>query len=359
MSNTSGAFIASLLALALAACASTTPPNPPTAAMPAPGCASADAPVDEKGFVAIGGIEQWVTVKGDRCANPIILFISGGPGNPLSPYSDAVYGAWAREFTLVQWDQRGAGMTYGRSPPAEDAALTIEQMRDDGIELAAYLTRRFGQRKVILWGSSWGSILGVHMAKARPDLFHAYLGTSQLVNFRENQRVSYARLLAVVGASDDPASMAVLHGVGEPPWTDPRSFGKVRRVIRAYEAKVSTPAPEAWWTPAAEYRTPKAQADYEAGEDYSFLNFVGLKGDGMASRVDLPALGTDFAIPMFFVEGAQDLLATPDVAQRYYESLTAPRKHLVLLERAGHDPNQDVIDAQYLILKERILPLVK
>ena len=359
MSNTSGVFIASGLVLALAACASTTPQSPRVAAIPAPGCASAEAPVDEKGFVVIGGIEQWVTVKGDRCANPVLLFISGGPGNPLSPYSDAVYGAWARDFTLVQWDQRGAGMTYGRSPPAEDAVLTIQQMRDDGIELAAYLAHRFGKRKVILWGSSWGSILGVHMAKARPELFHAYLGTSQLVNFRENQRISYARLLAVVGASDDAVSMAVLQGVGEPPWTDPRSFGKVRRVIRAYEAKVSTPAPEAWWTPAAEYRTPKAQADYEAGEDYSFLNFVGLKGDGMASRVDLPALGTDFAIPMFFVEGAQDLLATPDVAQRYYDSLTAPQKHLVVLEHAGHDPNQDVIDAEYAILKERILPLVK
>ncbi|HSD16260.1 MAG TPA: alpha/beta hydrolase [Thermomonas sp.] len=315
--------------------------------------------MDEKGFVAIGGIEQWVTIKGDHCDNPIILFISGGPGNPLSPYSDAVYGAWAKDFTLVQWDQRGAGMTYGRSPPAEDAVLTIQQMRDDGVELAAYLAHRFGKRKVILWGSSWGSILGVHMAKARPDLFHAYLGTSQVVNYSENQRISYARLLAVVGASNDAASLGVLEGVGPPPWTDPRSFGKVRRVIRKYEAKVTTPAPEAWWTPAAEYRTPKAQADYAAGEDYSFLNFVGLKGDGMASQVDLPALGTDFAIPMFFVEGAQDLLATPDVAQRYYDSLTAPAKHLVLLQDAGHDPNQDVVDAEYAILMERIRPLAK
>ena len=345
--------------LALAACASSTFQSTRVAAIPAPCCASADAPVDEKGFVAIGGIEQWVTIKGDRCANPIILFISGGPGNPLSPYSDAVYGAWAREFTLVQGDPRGAGRTDGRPPPAADVVLPIARLRADGAALAAYLAHRFGKRKVILWGSSWGSILGVHMAKARPDLFHAYLGTSQLVNFRENQRISYARLLAVVGASDDAASMAVLQGVGEPPWTDPRSFGKVRRVIRKYEAKVTTPAPDAWWTPAAEYRTPKAQADYEAGEDYSFLNFVGLKGDGMASKVDLPALGTDFAIPMFFVEGAQDLLATPDVAQRYYDSLTAPQKHLVVLERAGHDPNQDVVDAEYAILKERILPLVE
>lgn len=331
----------------------------PAPAMTAPACASAAQRVDEKGFVSIGGIEQWVTVKGDSCANPVILFLSGGPGNPLSPYSDAVFGAWTKDFTLVQWDQRGAGMTYGRSPPAPDEALSIKQMSDDGAELAAYLAHRFGKEKVILWGSSWGSILGVHMAKAHPELFYAYLGTAQVVNNQENESVSYAKLLGLVRAADDQASLAVLEGVGTPPWTDPRSFGKVRRVIRKYEAKVTTPAPEAWWNRAAEYTTPQALADYEAGEDYSFLNFVGLKGDGMAAQVDLPRLGTDFAIPMFFVEGAQDLLATPDVAQRYYDSLTAPQKDLVLLERAGHDPNQDVVDAEYRILMERILPLTK
>lgn len=358
MSKRSGALVASALLLVLASCAANAPRAQGSDATP-PGCTSLDAPVDEKGFVRIGGIEQWVTVKGDRCDNPIILFISGGPGNPLSPYSDAMFGAWAKDFTLVQWDQRGAGMTYGRSPPAADAVLSIGQMRDDGTELAAYVAHRFGKRKVILWGSSWGSILGVHMVKAHPELFHAYLGTSQLVDFRENQRISYARLLALVRASDDAASLAVLEGVGEPPWTDPRSFGKVRRVIRKYEAKVTTPAPAVWWTPAAEYSTSKAQADYEAGEEYSFLNFVGLHGDGMASKVDLPALGTDFAIPMFFVEGAHDLLATPDVAERYYASLTAPQKHLVVLEHAGHDPNQDVVDAEYAILMERIRPLAK
>jgi len=100
-------------------------------------CTSPAQKVNEKGFVSIGGIEQWVTVKGDSCANPIILLLSGGPGNPLSPYSDAIYGAWTRDFTLVQWDQRGAGMTYGRSPPSPDAKLTIKQMSDDGAELAA------------------------------------------------------------------------------------------------------------------------------------------------------------------------------------------------------------------------------
>ncbi len=331
----------------------------PASAHGAPGCAAPHAPVAESSFVAIGGIAQWVTVKGDDCANPLILFIHGGPGNPLSPYSDALYGAWAKDFTLVQWDQRGAGMTYGRNLPAPDATLTMKQMSDDGAALAAYLAHRFGKKKVILWGSSWGSILGVHMAKAHPELFYAYVGTSQLVSYRENQALSYARLRAVAQAADDQAALAVLDAVGTPPWTDPRSFGKVRRVIRKFEARVTTAPPAKWWTPAPAYATPKAQADYEAGEDFSFLNFVGMKGDGLFSQVDLPALGTDFAIPMFFVEGAQDLLATPDVAQRYYASLTAPQKDLVLLPHAGHDPNQDVIDAEYKLLKERVLPLTR
>ncbi|MGZ8288819.1 MAG: alpha/beta fold hydrolase [Telluria sp.] len=331
----------------------------PMAAGLSPACVAPHGKLDEKGFVAIGGIEQWVTVKGDSCANPVILIIHGGPGNPLSPYSDKVFGPWQKEFTIVQWDQRGAGMTYGRSPPPPDSALTLKQMADDGAEVAAWLAQRYGKKKVILWGSSWGSILAVHMARAHPELFHAYLGTAQVVSYRDNQAASHAKLLGVVRASGDAASLAVLDAVGAPPWTDPRSFGKVRRVVRKFEARVTTPPPAAWWTPAAEYTTPQAQADYEAGEDYSFINFVGMKGDGMFSQLDLPKLGTDFAIPMFFVHGAHDLLSTLDVAQRYYDSLKAPQKHLVILDKAGHDPNQDVIDAQYKLLRERILPLAK
>jgi len=323
-----------------------------------PSCKGKPSKVDDSGFVTIGGIEQWVTAKGDSCANPVLLFISGGPGNPLSGLSDSIYGAGERDFIVVQWDQRGSGMTYGRSPPAEGEKLTIDRMAKDGNELAAYLAKRYGKRKVILWGSSWGSILAVHMVKANPDLFYAYVGTSQLVNSVESQTESYKKLLALATKENDKDSLAVLEQVGSPPWTDPRSFGKVRRVIRKYEAKVTLPPPDSWHRAPA-YTTEKAEADYEAGEDYSFMNFVGMHGDGMLSQVDLPKLGTHFTIPMFFVEGAHDLLAPPELARRYYESITAPDKGWVLLEHSGHDPNQEVVDAEYKLLRERVLPLAR
>lgn len=246
------------------------------------------------------------------------------------------------------------------APPAPDATLTIKQLSNDGVELAAYLAKRFGKKKVILWGSSWGSVLGVHMAKARPELFHAYLGTSQLVSFREeDQKESYAQLLELAKSAGDSDSLAVLKDVGPPPHTDPRSFGKMRRIIRQYEAKMVVAAPEHWWKPAAEYATPKALVDYYAGEEFSFLAFVGLNGDGMLSRVDLPALGFEFDIPMFFVHGEKDLLTRPEVARRYYDGLKAPQKAFVVVGDAGHDPNQKIIDAQYKVLVERVMPLTK
>ena len=326
---------------------------------PAPACAKPDQRIDEKGFVRIGGVEQWITIKGDRCDNPVILFLHGGPGNPLSPFAEAIYGGWSKDFTLVQWDQPGAGMTFGRRSPGATEVLTVAGMSADGVAVARYLVDHLGARKVILMGSSWGSILGVNMALARPDLFHAYVGTSQIVGYTTNQAATYPRVLALARAAGDQDTVSKLEALGPPPWVNPRAFGPLRRAIRKYEAMTTDPTPEAWWSPASDYATPQALADYEAGEDSSFLQFVGLKGDGMFSGVDLAALGSRFETPVFLLQGSEDLLTTADVTQRYFDGLTAPRKALILVPRAGHDPNPTMVDAQYRLLMQQVRPLVQ
>lgn len=311
----------------------------------------------EERFVPIGGIEQWVTIKGGSCANPVILFLHGGPGNTLSPYADSIYGAWEKDFTLVQWDQRGAGRTYGRSASAADPPLTIERMAEDGIALAEYLARRLGQKRIILTGGSWGSILGVHMARARPDLFHAYVGVAQIVSYRDNQSASYSKVMAMARAAGDRPTIAALEALGPPPWENPRNSGVLRRATRAYEAKTVIPAPKSWWVRAPAYDTPQMREEYSEGEDYSFLQFVGRKGDGMFSRVDLPGLGPGFDIPVFIIQGSEDLVATPEVARRYFDGIAAPQKEFVLVPHTGHDPNVALVEAQYRIMSERVRPL--
>ena len=322
-------------------------------------CASPAQSVREQGYVPINGIEQWITLTGAACGNPVILFIHGGPGNALSPYADAIYAGWERHYTLVQWDQRGAGMTYAKQRPTDDVPLTVEQMRDDGIAVARYIAQHLGQQKVILMGSSWGSILGVHMAKARPDLFHAYVGTAQVVNARDNESGMYREVMALAQAAGDTTTVDKLTALGAPPWTDPRNFGILRRFDRKYEGLATDAPPKHWWQPAPFYATPQALADAEAADDYSYIQFIGLRGDGMFAKVDLPALGTRFDLPVFFIMGEADLLTSPAIARTYFDSITAPAKGFTLVKRAGHDPNQAVHDAQWTVLRDKVAPLLK
>ena len=318
--------------------------------------ACAPGPVNEQRFIEAGGIRHWVTIAGSDCANPVVLYVHGGPGNPLSPFGDALFAGWRERYTVVLWDQRGSGMTYGANPPGEGEPLTIGQLRDDGLALATQVAAHLGQDKLILMGSSWGSVLAVHMAQARPELFHAYVGVSQVVDGRANLADAYTRVLALARQAGDAEHLPRLEALGTPPWTNPRNFGVMRRAIRKYEALATEAPPKEWWKPAAIYATPKAQADYEAGEDYSFLQFVGLHGDGMLSKVDLVALGTSFSLPVYLVQGEQDLLTSATVTRAYFERVQAPGKALVIVPHAGHDPNRPLMEAQFKLLQERVRP---
>lgn len=125
--------------------------------------------VDEAGFVPLGGIEQWVTVRGDDGDNPILLHVHGGPGIALSAFV-AEFAPFDKAFTSVQWDQRGSGCTFGRY---RDAPLdvTLDQLALDGIELATYLHQRFPGRGLIVLGHSFGTIVATEMVRRAPHHF--------------------------------------------------------------------------------------------------------------------------------------------------------------------------------------------
>jgi len=312
-----------------------------------PACQTPRQAIHEASFVTIGGIEQWVVVDGADCGNPVVVIVHGGPGNPNTPFARNIFGEWENDFTIVQWDQRGSGKTYGANPPAEDEPLTLDALTADGVEVTRYAIERFGKRKVILMGGSWGSALATHMAMAEPGLFHAYVGTGQLVNYQEDLRVGYARTLALATAAGDSDAVTRLQALGAPPWANPRSFGTLRRISRRYEALVSEPPPAGWFTFGPGYDTPAYEADYTAGEDYSFFAFVGPANDGMGPGIDLRKLGTDFAMPVYMLQGEEDLVTPAQVARAYFDDLSAPQKTYVSLARTGHDPNRTMIAAQH------------
>lgn len=119
--------------------------------------------IDEARFITIGGIEQWVTIRGQDRDNPVLLFLHGGPGDVTNPWSFALFAPWEQHFTVVQWDQRGAGRTLRRNGESVASTMTIARITQDGIELAEYLRKYLGKEKIIVVGHSFGTILELGM----------------------------------------------------------------------------------------------------------------------------------------------------------------------------------------------------
>lgn len=331
--------------------------------------AAAAKPIHEDMFVPIGGIEQWITIHGDDSVNPVVLVLHGGPGDALSPYADSLFAGWEKDFTMVQWDQRGAGRTYGKSGPSIEPSMTMDRMSKDGIEVAQYLLRHLGKRKIILIGGSWGSVLGIHMVHDRPDLFYAFVGQSVVVNFRKEVSVSYGRVLRMAETANDQATVAALKSIGAPPWKTLFPQWRIyRNAEKAYQAKLVT-ASAAHMQTAPAYAGTEERKQYEEAEDFSMFHFWGgrqpkspadagtLTLSGPLAEADLPALGTEFHIPIYFVEGEHDLTAPPELAKAYFESIKAPQKDFYMVAGSGHEPSQTMLDLTRKILLERIKPI--
>ncbi|HET9267898.1 MAG TPA: alpha/beta hydrolase, partial [Vicinamibacterales bacterium] len=168
--------------------------------------------INEAGYVRIGGIPQWIDVRGWNRTNPVILWLHGGPGAVVLPASYASFLPWEHEFTLAHWHQRGAGLTSAATPDT-GGPLTIDRMANDGIEVAEHLRRRLGAKTIILIGHSWGTVLGTHMAQRRPDLFAAYVGTGQMNSLEDDGKDLFTNAMTRAVAASNTRAIDALTAV--------------------------------------------------------------------------------------------------------------------------------------------------
>jgi pimeloyl-ACP methyl ester carboxylesterase len=123
----------------------------------------------------------------------------------------------AEDLTVVQWDQRGSGRTLGRNGKDSAAALTIDRLVQDGVELADALRTSLRKDKIIIVGHSFGSVLGVLMAKTKPELFSAFVGTGQVGDPSRGYTVAFEALIAHARVVGDARAVRELEEIGPPP----------------------------------------------------------------------------------------------------------------------------------------------
>lgn len=284
--------------------------------------------------VRIGGVDQWMTIRGHDTENPILLFVHGGPGMSDMGAIRHFVPALEEHFVVVHWSQRGAGKSYSRDIPA--ASMTMNQFVADLEELARYLLQRFGQQKLFLVGQSYGTIHCMRAIVRAPELFHAYVGVNQVVERAKEELLSYRGVLAFARKQGNRKAVAQLEALGEPvnglfPTLEETYIHKtwLRKLCMTYDPKRMN-----------EFGMAVALSPELTPRDIVNLfrqvpwNMELLWRDGCRTNFfqEIPAV----PVPVYFVAGQHDLNTNAGLEQEYLNGLQAPRKEYVLFEHSGH-----------------------
>jgi pimeloyl-ACP methyl ester carboxylesterase len=171
--------------------------------------------INFSGYVMIGGVKQWITIRGKDKNNPILLHLHGGPGTAISDIAYAFMAPLEDNFTVVQWDQRGAGRS-NLDPEKLIPTMTFDRQVEDASEVLGYLQKRFGREKILVFGHSWGTLIGMALTKKHPEQIAAYMAFGQFNNLRQNGAESTALGLEIAKKRGDKSAIEALSKV--PPY---------------------------------------------------------------------------------------------------------------------------------------------
>lgn len=287
--------------------------------------------------VEIGGIEQWVSIRGDDLRNPVLLMIHGGPGHVSMPTAWYFQRGWEEYFTVVQWDQRGAGKTYATNDPAKVApTMTYERMVKDAEAMVAWLREEFDKEKIFVLGHSWGSILGLEVALRRPEWLHAYIGMGQGVEFVENERRSYDFVLARAREDGNAEAIRELEAIAPYPSTpfSLEDFATERKWLNYYGGAVYQRTSFAFEAEAVKLSPAYTDEDIQKLWDaYAFSEKHLLDAVFEMDFTDV----TRLECPLIVFAGRHDYNVSSTLAAEWFERVEAPFKQFVWFEHSGHE----------------------
>ena len=313
--------------------------------------------------VRIGGIDQWMEVRGQDVNNPILLFIHGGPGIAFIPLAGSFQTPWEKYFTVVQWDQRGAGKTYASNDKAvQRRTLTVPQMEQDALEVVDYLRDRFGRKKIFVVGHSWGSILGLWLAQQHPERLYAYVGTRQVVNMEKNDEIAYQDALRQARNTHNEQAIKELEGIA--PYPPPTIDMQKESIARYWEGQFSglPPSGPDFTDVRRILRDVVSAPQYSLADDLGFIHGQSFSLEVLVpkmGRIDFGQSGLDLRTPVFFFEGRHDPFCPASLIWQYEETITAPQKGFIWFENSGHFPFFEEPQKFTDELVRQVLPLAR
>ncbi|MFT5168021.1 MAG: proline iminopeptidase [Saprospiraceae bacterium] len=294
-----------------------------------------EKPVNEKLFLDLGGELQYVEIIGSSNKNPILLFIHGGPAWPQTPQLRHYNSEIANKYTLVIWEQRGAGNSYKKNPNPKN--LTLEQIVKDGHQLTTWLKEKYNQEKVYLAGYSWGSLIGINLVKDYPKDYDAYIGVAQIINMNKGIQITQNWLKEQAINANDKLALEKLDSLKNLSYyeDDLDRFFNQWSLLNKYNG--------ATFNKESEKETEKAMSNYEDYKDYDWFKVWEYSAKKMQDDMFGANIESieEIEIPVFLLQGRHDWNIPSKLAEEWFKKLKSPKKKLYWFEKSGHGPLEE------------------
>ena len=289
--------------------------------------------IAEERRIIIGGVEQYVLLRGKNRKAPLLVFVHGGPGAVETPFLRKHNAALEDDFVVVYSEQRGAVHSYDSE--ADPADITIDRLTKDLGELIDVLLVEFEQEKVLLVAHSWGTVLALEHAAAKPETVAAYIAISQTTSQAESDAEGYKWALSRAKESNDVEAIKRLADIGLPPYTIEQFITQRRSVNQFGGSSMDN------------------DSDFDlaysiiSSDEYSWRDlpsFVkGIASSGAAlwpeqKHYDARERHPSIDVPIVMVMGRHDRVISPKLGAQYFETLKAPAKELIWFENSAHGP---------------------
>lgn len=310
--------------------------------------------IEEK-MVYLNGFNHYIDIRGRDRENPVLLIIHGGPGWTVDSITKYVFKELEKDFTVVNWHQRGAGRS--RTSDVSLDKMNLDVFLDDTLHVINYLREEFDQDKIVLLGHSWGSILGSITSKTHPELIHAYIGVSQMTNTKKMINSSVLKAINVALSKGEKSSAVYLKNVNfsysNPEWA--KDVIKFRDLLTElggtiYGYTQYTPLLK-YYFKDSDYRLWEMFTIYKGIEDSVINLFPVMLEANVYSKID------SLEIPYFLIQGKHDMLTREHHSLNFYEKIDSPLKKYYLFENSAHSPYFEEPERFISIMLEEIKPL--